>query len=160
MKWSNSTNTQISESTTTRHYEIIIFKTSLNLLCAPLASPKTSEIVCCSLLCRRLAGRGAVRGNRGFPSCFRFCRKEKLSFWPCRQRTEPCDKMALYNFKKIMVVPTAKVRFIRRVDFLTERYFTRFICQVWGENIFKKGEGILVGRKHVSSSSLQLYNTG
>lgn len=64
--------------------------------------------------------------------------------------------MALYNFKKIMVVPTAKVRFSRRVYLLTGRYFTRFMCQVWGEKIFKKGEGTIVGRKHVSSSRLQL----
>ena len=32
---------------------------------------------------------------------------------PCRQRAATCrDKMALYNFKKIMVVPTAKVSFV------------------------------------------------
>lgn len=48
---------------------------------------------------------------------------------PCRQRTATCPvKMALYNFKKIMVVPTAKVRSFLRFSVLKCPYFSRVLC--------------------------------
>lgn len=68
---------------------------------------------------------------------------------PCRRRTTTCrDKMALYNFKKIMVVPTAKVSFIRhRPRFNLELFYSscysplekpRTITRLWWNSVGKK----------------------
>lgn len=98
------------------------------------------------------------RQKHGFLSCFRLCRKEKLSFWPCRQRSEPCDKMALYNFKKIMVVPTAKVRFVRRINVLDWTLFHPvYLSSLRAEYTLRNAKESSQEGKHVSSSRLGLY---
>lgn len=68
---------------------------------------------------------------------------------PCRRRTTTCrDKMALYNFKKIMVVPTAKVSFIRhRQRFKLQLFYSscysplekrRKITRLWWNSVGKE----------------------
>ena len=53
-------------------------------------------------------------------------------FSPCRQRTTTCrDKMALYNFKKITVVPTAKVSFFSFFNVLNRCCVGRVIVERW-----------------------------
>lgn len=69
----------------------------------------------------------------------------------CRQRASTCrDKMALYNFKKIMVVPTAKVSFVRPVQLWNGRCFMCVVTPLWeaaraGRK--KHGEHVLSGVK-------------
>lgn len=56
-----------------------------------------------------------LKKNTGFCTVSGFAGRRNFPF--SRAVSEPNrDKMALYNFKKIMVVPTAKVRFFRRID--------------------------------------------
>lgn len=67
------------------------------------------------MLCLCLAARGRCVENctKVFSVSFPVLTERGAFFSSCRQRTTTCpDKMALYNFKKIMVVPTAKVSFI------------------------------------------------
>uniref|UniRef100_A0A7N8YH26 Nucleolar GTP-binding protein 1 n=1 Tax=Mastacembelus armatus TaxID=205130 RepID=A0A7N8YH26_9TELE len=63
------------------------------------------------LLCQHPDTRGRCDKNLTirFSEPFPVLTEHRAFLSPCRQRTTTCsDKMALYNFKKIMVVPTAK----------------------------------------------------
>lgn len=98
-------------------------------------------------LCRHVAGRGAVQEKHRFHPVSGFAGRRNFPF--SRAVSEP-NRVTKWHFiilRRLWWFPPQRYDFSDVSLFLIEQSFIRFICQVLGKKIFKKGEGTIVGRK-------------
>lgn len=110
------------------------------------------DVTCTQRPCLDIRGRCSGKKQGPLLRHFPFSRNP-LSFPRAVRGSQRVDKMALYNFKKIMVVPTAKVSFVRCVWRLGRPLFFFYLRRRSAggteEDVRKHG-----GRKHVLQHTL------